>query len=1113
MSTGSINVVLNVDSTGFTSGLTTAQTGLKNLNLSINNSVKNASAGSSAFSALGVSMHGIIIKAALAGDALRNINAVTTGFMYAIAKSNGELERMQTLMTGMSKATTAAGKAVDGLKDMSYVMELAKNSPVALSGLTDAFVKLKTTGIDPTKGALQTLVDANAHFGGTEDSLKRASVAISQMSSKGKVSMEELRQQLAEAIPNASQLMARGMGMSMEELIKAVSKGSVNSKEAISVMLHEMQIEFAGSAKEMMNTWVGLTSQLGTQWLLFQKEIGDASFFDEAKNALRDLVGLLKTEDMAAFAASFGHTLAEATQGFISMTKYVLENREEVKKWAIIAGEAVVVMMSWNKIVAITTSLMAFGGALKTTVTALSYIVASMITTGEVAAGFGLILETLGLALTGPVGIAAALVGCGLAWFNWGSSATNALADVDQAIKDGVKVSKEGMAAIEESIAKGIAAKAKQQAIGEHTTSGNFIGFFSNPAQLNEDIAEAEKSKSKLIAINNNHIKAVSKASIEAQNKAFEAESTASAERRRTSSINDYNSLTDKNAPEKIDKTEYKRRKDARDGSQYTDEIDGINKVTDGLVKEARARNLDTTALIANGAERVKDVKLKQIEMLGNDGNFLSADTKKTDAATKKAATELERQANVYDNLVARLDKAKATLSQPYDGLGTKASEIGPEETKIQSLIDSGHKYKANIIEIAHALDMVNVAQSRQTKALDALNGQLRNASKNEAKSIVDLNHSMDVLSNGGYETMSKQTLRLNEQMAITEEAIDRVSEGIDKESGSYKKLVADIRAKTKAYVDDQNSVQNNNRNGQGLIAASHTEADLLPTFQSRADAKYAIQIKAYRAENGLADQSMEHIKATNAGMYAELKAMGDQYARDTELPIQTMGRQWEDVNRNMQVASASWMDGFSLALTDMVMTGKSDFAGLAKAIMADIAKMIIQMLLFKAIKMAAGAAGFAFEAGGVMTPDGPASLPSPMSATPSTGVSWSFDPKLHANGGVFGKNGSMPLNAYSTGGIANSPQVAIFGEGRQNEAYVPLPDGKSIPVTMQGANGSNISISINVDNKGNSTDKKDSNKNQDSSEMWNKMAGSIKNIVITTLTEQRRPGGQLWSN
>ena len=42
------------------------------------------------------------------------------------------------------------------------------------------------------------------------------------------------------------------------------------------------------------------------------------------------------------------------------------------------------------------------------------------------------------------------------------------------------------------------------------------------------------------------------------------------------------------------------------------------------------------------------------------------------------------------------------------------------------------------------------------------------------------------------------------------------------------------------------------------------------------------------------------------------------------------------------------------------------------------------------------------------------------------------------------------PLRRYAFGGIANTPQLALFGEGRQNEAYVPLPDGRAIPVNVR---------------------------------------------------------------
>jgi hypothetical protein len=55
------------------------------------------------------------------------------------------------------------------------------------------------------------------------------------------------------------------------------------------------------------------------------------------------------------------------------------------------------------------------------------------------------------------------------------------------------------------------------------------------------------------------------------------------------------------------------------------------------------------------------------------------------------------------------------------------------------------------------------------------------------------------------------------------------------------------------------------------------------------------------------------------------------------------------------------------------------------------------------------------------------------------------------ADGGVMTSRGPLPLRRYAGGGIADSPQLAMFGEGRMPEAFVPLPDGRSIPVAMRG--------------------------------------------------------------
>jgi hypothetical protein len=51
------------------------------------------------------------------------------------------------------------------------------------------------------------------------------------------------------------------------------------------------------------------------------------------------------------------------------------------------------------------------------------------------------------------------------------------------------------------------------------------------------------------------------------------------------------------------------------------------------------------------------------------------------------------------------------------------------------------------------------------------------------------------------------------------------------------------------------------------------------------------------------------------------------------------------------------------------------------------------------------------------------------------------------------GAPGSMPFAppAFANGGIVTGPTLSLIGEGKYNEAVVPLPDGRSIPVQLGG--------------------------------------------------------------
>lgn len=105
------------------------------------------------------------------------------------------------------------------------------------------------------------------------------------------------------------------------------------------------------------------------------------------------------------------------------------------------------------------------------------------------------------------------------------------------------------------------------------------------------------------------------------------------------------------------------------------------------------------------------------------------------------------------------------------------------------------------------------------------------------------------------------------------------------------------------------------------------------------------------------------------------------------------------------------------------------------------------------------------------------------------------------AMGGIMTSMGPLKLKRYAAGGIASGPQLAMFGEGSRPEAYVPLPDGRSIPVTMKG-NGVGANVTVNVDASGSEA--------QGNSANANALGRAIGAAVQAELIKQKRPGGLL---
>lgn len=181
---------------------------------------------------------------------------------------------------------------------------------------------------------------------------------------------------------------------------------------------------------------------------------------------------------------------------------------------------------------------------------------------------------------------------------------------------------------------------------------------------------------------------------------------------------------------------------------------------------------------------------------------------------------------------------------------------------------------------------------------------------------------------------------------------------------------------------------------------------------------------------------------------------------------IKSMG----DIAQNLGQSLANVFSGLADVVAEFVTTGKASFADFTRSVLADLAKIFVRAAIFNTLK---------------------AIIPGD-----------SFLGKLFKleKGGVMTSNGLMPLKKYAAGGVANSPQLAMFGEGSRPEAFVPLPDGRSIPVTMQG--GGAVNVTVNVDAKGTDV--------QGDAGKASQLAKVVSIAVQQEIMKQKRPGGLL---
>ena len=164
--------------------------------------------------------------------------------------ANVELEKFERAMVLLKGSTEGAAP------EFEYVRELSRRLGLELFTTADAYTSLTaaTKGTllqgQATRDIFEAVSIAMSSLGKSSADTQGALLAISQIVSKGNVSLEELRGQLGERLPGAFQLAANAMGMSTSELDKFVSSGNLTAEVFLPKFAAELKKTF-GDVRDM----------------------------------------------------------------------------------------------------------------------------------------------------------------------------------------------------------------------------------------------------------------------------------------------------------------------------------------------------------------------------------------------------------------------------------------------------------------------------------------------------------------------------------------------------------------------------------------------------------------------------------------------------------------------------------------------------------------------------------------------------------------------------------------------------------------------------------------------------------------------------------------------
>ncbi|EKQ6282120.1 tape measure protein [Escherichia coli] len=258
----------------------------------------------------------------------------------AAVKTAGAFISMQAVLASYQKIMeiglqrASAERSIDFVfdKDANQVKEftksLAQTTGLDIAELQSQFAGFgasakESMGIQGSEELFKNMIGYARLMGRSEEEIKRALTALSQMAGKGQIMAEELKGQLAEAVPGMVQVFAKATGKTEQELFDAMKKGALKSADTLQKVTQELnkQITAKGGWKAISESTQAQLGNLKNSWNTTLDSIfrGSESGLQDFTRSLTTLLNSLGGSGKS-LGESLGSLMTDMSHGVDSLT-------------------------------------------------------------------------------------------------------------------------------------------------------------------------------------------------------------------------------------------------------------------------------------------------------------------------------------------------------------------------------------------------------------------------------------------------------------------------------------------------------------------------------------------------------------------------------------------------------------------------------------------------------------------------------------------------------------------------------------------------------------------------------------------------------------------------